>query len=121
MATPGIIFELSETDREHAIAYVKESGFFKNRLANFLGISRPTLDKILEEDTDFFTSLKRADSVFCKNLIDKVAEKNPIFILRTRYKDEFNERIAISYDPEEEIHKLMKIIDEANHEPATLG
>jgi Mn-dependent DtxR family transcriptional regulator len=39
MATPGIIFRLTDTDKEHAVKYVEESGFFKNRLADFLGIS----------------------------------------------------------------------------------
>lgn len=117
MATQGVAFELTEENREYAVKYVEESGFYKNRLADFLGISRPTLDKLLEENPDFFTSLKRADSVFCKNLIDIVSKKNPIFILRTKYRDEFNNYSGLPYDPEEEIRRITKLFDSDLEEP----
>ncbi len=111
MATTGVDFILSEESKNLAIKYIEESGFYKGRLADFLGISRPTLNKLLEEYSDLFTAFKRADAVFCKKLIDKVAERNPIFILRTRYKDEFNERGLTSYDPEEEIQRMARMMD----------
>ncbi|MFC1790096.1 hypothetical protein ACFLZP_01275 [Patescibacteria group bacterium] len=97
MAIQGVNFELTEENRKYAERYVEESGFYKKRLADFLGISRPTLDKLLNENPDFFTSLKRADSIFCKNLIDIVSKKNPIFILKTRYKEEFNDIDQLCY------------------------
>lgn len=92
MATAGISYELTDETKQHAIKYVKEGGLFKNRLSDFLSISRPTLDRLLKEDEDFFTALKRADAIFCKNLIAQVSKKDPIFILRTRYKEEFDDK-----------------------------
>lgn len=89
MATQGITFELSEKEKELAIKYVEESGFYKNRLADYLSISRPTLYKILEEDGGFFTRLKRADAIFCKNLIEAVKKREPLYILKTKYREEF--------------------------------
>lgn len=102
---------LDDKNRELAIRYVVATGFYKNRVASYLGISRPTLDKIFEEDPSFFTQLTAADSVFCKNLIIKTANKNPAFLLKTRYREEFDDSSRISVDPEEEIKKLTKIID----------
>lgn len=116
MASPGVIFELTEESKKHAIKYVEESGFYKNRLADFLGISRPTLDKLLDEDTDFFTRVKQADSIFCKNLIDAAKRKSPFFILRTKYKEEFNDVIKVGFDPEIEMQKVSKIIAESSSE-----
>lgn len=113
MATTGVDYILSEEGKGYAIKYVEESGFCKTRLADFLEISRPTLDKLLEENPDLFASLKRADTVFCKMLIDKVVDKNPLFLLKTRYKDEFNENIN-SFDPEVEIQRIMKRIEEVS-------
>ncbi|OGH15980.1 MAG: hypothetical protein A3F30_02475 [Candidatus Levybacteria bacterium RIFCSPHIGHO2_12_FULL_37_12] len=112
MAMSGVKIELTEKDKEFAIRYVEESGFYKTRLADFLEVSRPTLDKILEENPDFFTSLKRADAVFCKNLIDVVRKKTPTFILRTKYREEFNDTLKFGFDPEAEIQRIKKIIDE---------
>lgn len=111
MATPGIPFELTEDTRKHAIRYVEDSGLFKNRLAAFMGISRPTLDKVLDEHPDFFTQLQRADAVFCKSLIDSVRKKNPMFILKTKYRDEFNEMFSINFDPETAIQKVKEILE----------
>ena len=89
MATQGITFELTEKEKELAIKYVEESGFYKNRLADYLSVSRPTLYRVLEEDTDFFTRLKRADAIFCKSLIESIKKKDPIFILKTKFREEF--------------------------------
>ena len=110
MATPGIPYELTEETRQLAIKYVEDSGFFKNRLAAFLSITRPTLDKVLVEHPDFFTQLQRADAIFCKSLIDSVKKKNPIYLLRTRYKDEFNETFSPGFDPEEAIQRVKEIL-----------
>lgn len=111
MAIPGIEFKLTDADQTHAIKYVEESGLFKNRLADFLGISRPTLDKVLEENADFFTRLKRADAVFCKKLIEIVGKKNPFLILRTKYREEFNDTIKIGFDPEAEIQRVKQMME----------
>ena len=110
MATPGVSFELTEVSKQHAIKYVEESGFYKNRLADFLGISRPTLDKFLEENPNFFTALKRADAIFCKKLIDTVGKKTPIFILKTKYKEEFDDTSPHGFDPQEELEKIRQLI-----------
>ena len=115
MALQGVTYELTEENKGYAIKYVEESGLYKNRLSYFLGISRPTLDKLLDEDTDFFTSLKRADAIFCKKLIDAVSKKNPIFILRTRYKEEFNDNARL-YDPEEQIQRMVELMDSETDE-----
>lgn len=112
MANTGVPYQLTEENKQYAIKYVEESGFFKNRLADFLCISRPTLDKVLDENPDFFTQLKRADSIFCKSLIAQVSKKNPIYILRTRYRDEFNEAFSPGFDPEEQINRVKIILEE---------
>lgn len=103
---------LDEKNRDLAIRYVVATGFYKSRVASYLGISRPTLDKIFKEDPSFFTQLKGADAVFCKDVIIKTANKNPAFILKTKYKEEFDDKIRFEgLDPEEEIKKIAKIID----------
>lgn len=105
---------LDQQIKRLAIRYVAETGFFKNRLAAYLTISRPSLDKVLEENPDFFTELKAADALYCKDLINLVKKKNPIFLLKTRYREEFNDDFRLgSYDPEEELKKIFKIIHEA--------
>lgn len=103
---------LTQEIKDFAIKYVAATGFYKSRLSNYLCISRPTLDKILEEDPQFFTQLKSADALFCKDLIVRTAKKNPAFILKTKYKDEFDDNANSQiFDPEEEIRKLAQIID----------
>lgn len=114
MATTGIKFELTDSDKTHAVKYVEESGFYKNRLADFLSISRPTLDKLLEENADFFTALKRADAIFCKSLIEGVKKRNPFLILKTKYNEEFHETIKFGFDPEVEIQKVKQMIEESS-------
>lgn len=114
MANSGVKFVLTESDKEHALKYVEESGFYKNRLADFLSISRPTLDKVLEEFPDFFTALKRADSIFCQRLIEGVKKKNPFLILKYKYNEEFHENIKFGFDPEIEIQKIKKLIEESS-------
>jgi hypothetical protein len=117
MATPGIPFELTEESKRQALIYVESSGFFKNRLSNFLSISRPTLDRILEDDNNFFTSIKRADAVFCQSLIDLVKKKNPAFLLKTKYREEFDTSIRfINYEPEEQIRKMTELMDSESDE-----
>lgn len=104
---------LNTKTKELAIMYVMATGFFKKRLADYLGVSRPTLDKILSQDSDFFTQVKAADSVFCKDLVLMTKKKNPMFLLKTKYREEFSDNFKMgTYDPEEEIQKLMKIIHE---------
>ncbi len=106
---------LDSKNIELAIRYVAATGFFKNRVAKYLGISRPTLDKIFKENPSFFTQLKAADAVFCKNLIIRTAKKNPAFILKTKYKEEFDDKVRFeNFDPEEEIQKIAKLIDQAS-------
>lgn len=102
---------LDSRDKKLAIKYVVATGFYKSRLASYLGISRPTLDKILEEDASFFTALKAADSVFCKDLIINTARKNPAFILKTKYKEEFDEDKP-TFDPVDGLNQMLKKIDE---------
>lgn len=106
---------IDKKTKEFAVRYVMETGFYKSRLAGFLGISRPTLDKILEEDKGFFTAIQAANAIFCKDLILQVKRKNPTFLLKTRFRDEFNDNLRIgAYDPEEEIKKIAKLIDESS-------
>lgn len=87
------------------------TGFYKTRLAEYLGISRPTLDKILENDPRFFTVLKAADATFCKDLIINTARKNPAFLLKTKYREEFDENRPAS-DPVETINEMLKKVKE---------
>jgi hypothetical protein len=110
MAEPGVKFELTEEQKNMAVAYVKGTGLFKNRLANFLGVSRPTLNRLFEDDPDFFTQVKASDAQFCQNLIEAAAKKNPFFLLRTKYPEEFGERVKIGFDPEEAIQQVKEII-----------
>lgn len=106
---------LTQEIKDFAIKYVAATGFYKNRLAGYLCISRPTLDKILEEDPQFFTQLKSADALFCKDLIVRTAKKNPAFILKTKYKEEFDDSTSFQeFDPEMEIKRLANIIDQGN-------
>ena len=117
MAEPGVKFELSLEQKNMAVAYVKATGLFKNRLASFLGISRPTLDKLFEEDPDFFTQVKASDAQFCQSLIESAAKKNPFFLLRTRYPEEFGERAPNAVDPEAELQRFFSIlVDERKKE-----
>lgn len=111
MAQSGIPFKLGDKDIEFAIKYVEESGLYKNRLSDFLGISRPTLDKLIDENPDFFTALKRADAIFCKNLVASVSKKNPFLILRTKYREEFNDTLRIGFDPEFEIQRVRELME----------
>lgn len=111
MAEPGIKFELTVEQKNMAVAYVKATGLFKNRLADFLSISRPTLDRLFEDDPDFFTQVKASDAHFCQSLIEVAAKKNPFFLLRTKYPEEFGERIKIGFDPEEAIQQVKEIIE----------
>ncbi len=105
---------LNSKVKDLAVRYVAETGFFKNRLANYLTISRPTLDKIFEEDPDFFTHIKAADALFCKDLVLEVKKKNPTFLLKTRYREEFDDNFRMgAYDPEEEIKKVAKFIEDS--------
>ena len=103
MAKRGQEYIPSEEVKELSIKYVESSGLFKNRLADYLGVSRPTLDRVLQKDFEFFTSLKRADSRFCQNLIEKVSQKDPKFLLLYKYGDEFRKKtsfeIANSSEP----------------------
>lgn len=104
---------LDSENKELAIRYVTATGFFKYRVASYLGISRPTLDRIFKEDPSFFTQLKAADAVFCKNLIIRTAKKNPSFILKTKYKEEFDDKFRFgAFDPEKEIQKIARLIDQ---------
>ena len=80
MAKTGETFILTDEQKRMALDYIRASGYFKFRLAQFLKISRPTLNKILVEDTDFFTEVEAANAEFCKELIEKVKEKNPLFL-----------------------------------------
>ena len=102
---------LEKTTKQLAVKYVVATGFYKSRLAGYLGISRPTLDKILAEDSSFFTTLQAADAVFCKDLIINTAKKNPAFLLKTKYKEEFDENKP-SRDPVDDLNKILKKIED---------
>lgn len=71
----GIKMQLLYEEKKKAYMYVLVSGFYKVRLAQFLSISRPTLDRMLHDDPHFFTQLQAADAEFCKKLIMQVAKK----------------------------------------------
>lgn len=85
---------LSDYEKRNAVMYVELCGFRKNRLAKYLGISRPTLDKILKNDDDFFTQIKAANENFCKDLINLVKIKNPVFLLEKMFPEEFGENVT---------------------------
>jgi len=113
MAKTGETYILSDEQKELALLYVRASGFYKTRLAAYLKISRPTLDRVIKDDAVFFTDLESASADFCKELIERVKEKDPKFILRTRYREEFNDSVKFEkYDPEVVIQNALKTIDE---------
>lgn len=105
--------QLLYEEKKKAYMYVLVSGFYKVRLAQFLSISRPTLDRMLHDDPHFFTQLQAADAEFCKKLIMQVAKKNPTFILKTKYRTEFPDNSTISIkDSRDDIGKMKQYIDE---------
>ncbi len=44
-------------------------------------------------------------------MIDGVKKKNPFLILRTKYREEFNDTLRIGFDPEEEIQRVKRILE----------
>lgn len=81
---PKTIF--TEQQKHMAIKYVEDSGLYKIRIADLLGVDRKTFDKILKQDKEFKINLDRADSIFFANLVSRA---KPEFILRNRFPDEF--------------------------------
>lgn len=94
--------KISPTKKELdlAIQYVKISGLYKNRLADYMSVSRRTLYRILNRNKDFDTALKRADAEFCANLICRA---NPTKILTTKYWEEFGEKAGSEQQRDQEI------------------
>jgi len=79
--------------KKSAIEYVKDSGYWKVRLAKYLRISVDTLDRRLKRDKGFADDLEAAESDFIRKTIKRA---KPEFILRSKYKDEFPEN---NFDP----------------------
>lgn len=95
---------LTKKDLDLAIQYVKISGLYKNRLADYMSVSRRTLYRILDRNKDFDTALKRADAEFCANLINRA---NPTKILTTKYWEEFGEITGTEQQRDQDIDNFF--------------
>lgn len=89
MAKPSEKLILTNKEKDFALIYVRASGFYKSRLANYLKISRPTLNRIFNDDPGFFTNVEAANAEFCKELIERAKDKNPLFLLERMFRKEF--------------------------------
>jgi len=83
---PKIVF--SQEIKDAAIQYVRDSGYWKVRLAKFLKVNTDTLDKKLKQDKNFSEDLEAAEAEFLRKTIKNA---KPEFVLKTKYKDEFPE------------------------------
>lgn len=99
--------ELDKKQKELAIQYVKVSGLWKQALADYLGISKPTLLQILKEDDSFLTALQAADAEFRKEIIELTKVKRPDFILKTKYREEFPERLEIEHSIDKRLEDFL--------------
>lgn len=95
-----------------AINYVMQTGFYKLRLADFLEITFKTLDRILKDQPDFYNKLKKAEAIYVGNLISNANVKNPIDILKTKYRKEFPDvkQHEIKIDVSKELQETMQLI-----------
>ena len=99
--------ELVKKQRELAIQYVKVSGFWRQALADYLGISKPTLLQILKKDEGFLTALKAADAEFRKEIIELAKVKRPDFILKTKYREEFPEKVEVEHSIDKRLEEFL--------------
>lgn len=108
--------KLSEEEKRQAILYIKKSGFYKNRLADYLGIARNTLYRILDDDPKFYTRIKKANAFFCSNLIKKADTK---FLLKNMFNEEFQDKMTLEHkiNPKEEMKKIDDKIKERWQNP----
>lgn len=88
---------LTDEQKKAAIQYVQLSGLYMLRLAKFLRISYPTLQKIFKEDQTFFKEIEAAEADFIQNVVKAVHEKRPDFILKSKYADEFPDRLQVEH------------------------
>ena len=99
--------ELVKKQKELAVQYVKVSGFWRQALADYLGISKPTLLQILKKDEGFLTVLKAADAEFRKEIIELAKVKRPDFILKTKYREEFPEKVEVEHSVDKRLEEFL--------------
>lgn len=99
--------EITKNQRDLAVKYVKVSGFWRQALADYLEISKPTLLQILKEDGGFLTALQAADAEFRKEIVELTKVKRPDFILKTKYREEFPEKVGVEHSVNSELEKAL--------------
>ena len=95
-----------------AINYVMKTGFYKLRLAAFLEIDYNTLNRILKDQPEFSNKLKKAEAIYIGNLVTNANMKNPMDILKTKYRAEFPDvkQHEVKIDVSKEFQETMKLI-----------
>lgn len=99
--------ELVKKQKELAIQYVKVSGFWRQALADYLEISKPTFLQILKEDEGFLTALQAADAEFRKEIVQLTKVKRPDFLLKTKYREEFPEKVEIEHSVDKRLEEFL--------------
>jgi len=99
--------EISKEQRDLAVKYVKVSGFWRQALADYLEISKPTLLQILKKDDSFLTALQAADAEFRKEIIELAKVKRPDFILKTKYREEFPEKFEVEHSIDKRLEEFL--------------
>lgn len=105
---------LTDEEKQAAVLYVRATGFWAYRLADYLHMDYKTLKRILKDDPELSTRLKAAESEFKGELIRATIAKRPDFILETKYKDEFQKitKIDTTVNPTTAIKNVLDRIKE---------
>lgn len=109
---------LTEAQKKAAIEYVQLSGFYKMRLASFLRLDIKTLNRILKDDESFSQDIKAAESAFIGKIVDKTVEKRPDFILKSKYAEEFPDRLQVEHSGKLSFTEFIQEekLDESNND-----
>lgn len=99
--------KITKEQRDLAVKYVKVSGFWRQALADYLEISKPTLLQILKQDEGFLTALQAADAEFRKEIVELTKAKRPDFILKTKYREEFPEKVEVEHSVDKRLEEFL--------------
>lgn len=95
---------LTDKQKNLAYNYVSQTGYWPTRLAAYLGIDAKTLHRILKEDKYFSAGIELAEAKFCGK---KIKKASPDFILKTKYREEFPEKVQVEHGMDEELKKFF--------------
>ena len=104
--TKVIVF--TDKQKELAIRYVGNTGFWITRLAKYMSVDFKTLQRILKADPQLSKDIQSADAEFCGKTIKKA---KPDFILRTKYRREFPEKVEVDVAGEIKVVKIINYGD----------